>query len=175
MDQFLAGIERRALVMAEMATHSREDALDLVQDTMLAFVHSYRTRNPAEWPPLFHRVLQNGIRDWHRRHRSRGRWWGRLAHWQRSEEGAVDPIQDARDPSGLTPDATLMGHESMQQILQAVERLPLRQQQAFLLRIWEGLNVADTARTMACSNGSVKTHLSRALQSLRQQLQNQRP
>ncbi|HEB95073.1 MAG TPA: RNA polymerase sigma factor [Sedimenticola thiotaurini] len=172
MEHFLAGIERRALVMAELATHDREEALDLVQDTMLAFVKRYRERPQTEWPPLFHRILQNRIRDWHRRRQRRGRWWGRLRHQREEEESDdPDPIQQTRDPRARQPDELLLEQQSLEQILAALERLPLRQQQAFLLRTWEGLDVTDTARAMGCSGGSVKTHLSRAMHALRKQLQ----
>jgi len=172
MEHFLAGIERRALVMAELATHNREEALDLVQDAMLAFVKRYGNRPESEWPPLFHRILQNRIRDWHRRRQGRGRWWGLLRR-SHDNDGAedVDPLQQVADPQGRTPDQVLTEEQSMARILEAVEQLPLRQQQAFLLRTWEGLDVAATARTMGCSSGSVKTHLSRALHALRKQLQ----
>jgi len=171
MERFLAGIERRALVMAELATHDREEALDLVQDAMLAFASRYGNRPREEWPPLFHRILQNRIRDWHRRRQSRGRWWGRFGRPGRDDDEEADPIQQAPDPRARLPEEALMDEATMERLLEAVERLPLRQQQAFLLRVWEGLDVADTARAMGCSAGSVKTHLSRALGNLREQLQ----
>ncbi len=167
MEQFLVAVERRALVMAELALHDRDEALDLLQDAMTAFVARYRNHPREQWPPLFHRVLQNHIRDWHRRRRRRGRWWGIL---RGTAEGEGDPVQQAADPRGLPPDREAEGQESMARILAAVERLPLRQQQAFLLRTWEGLDVAQTAAAMGCSSGSVKTHLSRALRTLRNEL-----
>ncbi len=171
MEQFLAGIEKRALVMAELATHDREEALDLVQDAMLAFASRYGRRPREEWPPLFHRILQNRIRDWHRRRRGRSRWWGRLGWKGDDDDDGVDPIQQAPDPGGRLPEEVLMGEDELERILAAVEELPLRQQQAFLLRVWEGLDVAETASAMGCSSGSVKTHLSRAMSALRRQLQ----
>ena len=171
MDQFLAGIERRALVMAEMATRDREEALDLIQDAMMAFAQHYGTRPEREWRPLFHRVLQNRIRDWHRRRQSRGRWWGILGRHNAEEE--PDPIQGVADTGEPGPEGKLMAGESMERIVQALGDLPTRQQQAFLLRVWEGLSVEETARAMACSTGSVKTHLSRARASLRARLQDQ--
>ncbi len=171
MDQFLAGIERRALVMAELATHNREDALDLVQDAMMAFVGRYRGHPQAEWPPLFYRVLQNRIRDWHRRKRSRGRWWRLLGGGDSCRENAGDPLQAVPGSSQMQPEKILLSQEITEDILKAVEMLPLRQQQAFLLRVWEGLDVAETATAMGCSAGSVKTHLFRAMQTLRGSLQ----
>ena len=170
MEQFLAGIERRALVMAELATHDREEALDLVQDAMIAFASRYGGRPRDEWPPLFHRILQNRIRDWHRRRQGRGRWWGRLGFGREVEEPG-DSIQRAPDPVDRRPEDQLMAEDEMERLVRAVENLPARQQQAFLLRIWEGLDVKETARAMGCSSGSVKTHLSRALSVLRQELQ----
>lgn len=172
MDTFLAGVERRAYVMAEMATRNREDALDLVQDSMLAFVRRYANKPQAQWAPLFHRILQNRIRDWARRRKVRSRW---LSWLHREEENDADPIQQAPDPR-MVPIEQRMDHEmATEQLSDAVAALPLRQQQAFLLRVWEGLDVASTAQAMGCSDGSVKTHLSRALSSLRSSLEEYRP
>ena len=171
MDEFLAAVERRALVMAELATRDREEALDLVQDAMMAFADHYGSRPRADWAPLFHRVLQNRIRDWHRRRYARSRWWGRLNQAREDPEtGQSDPIQAVADPADPRPERLLMAHQSRQAIVAAVQALPLRQQQAFVLRVWEGLDVAETARAMGCTAGSVKTHLSRALAALRRRL-----
>jgi RNA polymerase sigma-70 factor (ECF subfamily) len=170
LDAFLAAVERRALVMAEIATRSRDDALDLVQDAMLSFVDRYATHAPGEWAPLFHRVLQNRIRDWHRRRQVRNRWLVWL-HDRDDEDDAPDPIQEAPDPAGRTPEDTVALGIAGEALVAAVEALPLRQQQAFLLRTWEGLDVAQTARAMGCSEGSVKTHLSRAMHALRARLE----
>lgn len=95
MDAFLKGVERRAYVMAEMATRNPDDALDLVQDAMLAFVRRYAGKPQGEWAPLFHRVLQNRIRDWARRRKVRSRW---TAWLQRNDEDDNDPIQQAPTP-----------------------------------------------------------------------------
>jgi RNA polymerase sigma-70 factor (ECF subfamily) len=170
LDGFLAGVERRALVMAELATRNRDDALDLVQDAMLSFVDRYATHDPAEWAPIFHRVLQNRIRDWARRRQVRNRWLVWLRDRDDEEDG-VDPIQEAPDPAGRTPEDVLALAVAGETLMAAVEALPLRQQQAFLLRTWEGLDVAQTARAMGCSEGSVKTHLSRAMHALRARLE----
>jgi RNA polymerase sigma-70 factor (ECF subfamily) len=170
LDSFLAGVERRALVMAELATHNRDDAMDIVQDVMLSFVDRYASHEPGEWAPLFHRVLQNRIRDWHRRRQVRSRW----LVWLRDPEGdedAPDPIQEAPDPAGRRPEDILALDLAGDALMAAVEALPLRQQQAFLLRTWEGLDVAETAAAMGCSEGSVKTHLSRAMHALRARLE----
>lgn len=173
MDAFLAGVERRALIIAELATRNREDALDLVQDAMLAFVASYGNKSQEQWPPLFHRVLQNRIRDWHRRQGVRNRWRGWLKGFGAgdAEDDQIDPLQQAPDPAGRTPEELLALHDAGDVLLEAIAELPLRQQQAYVLRTWEGLDVAETARAMGCSAGSVKTHLSRAMSNLREKLE----
>jgi RNA polymerase sigma-70 factor (ECF subfamily) len=168
LHDFLSGVERRALVIAELATRDREEALDLVQDAMLAFVDRYAGHDPAEWPPLFHRVLQNRIRDWHRRQKVRRRW---RVWFARDDEDDQDPIEAAPDPHARTPEQEVALAGASEALLAALEALPLRQRQAFLLRTWEGLDVAETARAMGCSEGSVKTHLWRALQQLRDKLE----
>lgn len=170
LDRFLAGIERRALIMAELATQNREEALDLVQDAMLAFVRRYAGKPEADWPPLFHRVLQNRIRDWHRRTRVRRRWRVWLGGDPDAIEGG-DPVQTLADPAGLLPEERVDQQGAISAVLQALRELPERQQQAVLLRLWEGLDVTDTATAMGCSAGSVKTHLSRGLARLRERLE----
>jgi RNA polymerase sigma-70 factor (ECF subfamily) len=175
MDRFLASVERRALVMAEISVRDREEALDLVQDAMFAFVRSYRNKLQEEWPPLFYRVLQNRIRDWHRRNRVRSRWRGWLGSSTKETESEPDPIQAAPDRQSVEPDKTAERLDASDALITAVHHLPLRQQQAFLLRTWEGLDVTETALAMGCSSGSVKTHLSRALRSLRDQLEEHWP
>lgn len=168
LDEFLREVERRALVIAELATRDREEALDIVQDAMLAFVDRYASHDAAEWPPLFHRVLQNRIRDWYRRQQVRRRWRVWLS---RDDEDDVDPLETAPDPHGRTPEQEVALAATSDALLAALESLPARQRQAFLLRTWEGLDVAETARAMGCSEGSVKTHLWRALHHLREKLE----
>jgi RNA polymerase sigma-70 factor (ECF subfamily) len=172
IERFLRTIERRAVRMAELSTRQREDAIDLVQDAMLAFVRNYAGRAAAEWGPLFWRVLDSRIHDWRRRQRVRGRWLGWFG--QHDEEGEDDPIAAAPDPHEPGPLARLADGEASAALESALQALPLRQRQAFLLRLWEGLDVAATARAMRCSEGSVKTHLSRALATLRKRLDDHR-
>lgn len=154
--------------MAQIATGNADEALDLVQDAMLKLVQRYATRNEAEWGPLFYRILQRRILDWHRRARVRNRW----RQWfGRSDEGeAEDPVEaipDTRTPDIAEQVARKLAGDAL---ASALRDLPLRQQQAFLLRVWEGLDVAETARAMGCSEGSVKTHYSRAVRALRDRL-----
>jgi RNA polymerase sigma-70 factor (ECF subfamily) len=166
LERFLDRVARRALRMAELSTGHREEALDLVQDAMFGFVRHYADRAEAEWTPLFWRVLDSRLNDWRRRQRIRGRWWV-----SRGADEEADPVDLAADPCEPGPLARLAGDEAARTLDAALRRLPLRQRQAFLLRIWEGLDVADTAKAMRCSEGSVKTHLWRALAGLRRDLE----
>jgi RNA polymerase sigma-70 factor (ECF subfamily) len=169
LERFLERVARRALRMAELSTGHRDEALDLVQDALFGFVRHYAERTEAEWTPLFWRVLDSRLNDWHRRQRVRGRWWV-----SRAADDEADPVDLAPDPHEPGPLARLAGDEAARAIEAALRRLPLRQRQAFLLRLWEGLDVADTAKAMRCSEGSVKTHLWRALSSLRRELEHVR-
>jgi RNA polymerase sigma-70 factor, ECF subfamily len=169
LDQFLKGVERRALRMAELATMNRDEAMDMVQDAMFGFVRHYAAKPAAEWTPLFYRVLDSRLNDWHRRRQVRSRW---LAVFTRApEDDESDEIAQAPDLNDPGPLLRLAGNEAARDLDAALARLPLRQRQAFLLRVWEGLDVAATASAMRCSEGSVKTHLSRALASLRRALE----
>jgi len=169
LNRFLADVERRALRIAEIAVRDRDEALDLVQDAMIKLARRYGDRDSEEWLPLFYRILQNGVRDWHRRRAVRNRvmvWFGRGPR----DEDEYDPIAAAPDPVGRTPDEELANAEAMNSLEQAVRELPARQREAFMLRTFEGLDVAGTASAMGCSEGSVKTHYSRAVHSLREAL-----
>lgn len=169
LDSFLAASERRAYRMALLATKRSADALDIVQDAMLQLVQHYRQRTPQEWPLLFQRILQNRILDWHRQQTRQRRWfWKSETTYTEDEE--EDSIAAIADPRENNPQELLQRASDVETVLRVVEQLPLRQQQAFLLRAWEGLDVAETATTMQCSEGSVKTHLFRALQTLRHAL-----
>lgn len=169
LDAFLCSVGRRAQVMAEIATRDREAALDIVQDSMLALTARYRDRSPAEWGPLFQTILQSRIMDWHRSRTRRGRWFTWLAPHGDDDNG--DPWADIPERASSDPALLLERARDMETVLAVLGDLPLRQQQAFMLRIWEGLDTAATAEAMDCSEGSVKTHLSRAMQALRMRLE----
>ena len=174
LNRFLAEVERRALRIAEIAVRDRDEALDLVQDAMIKLVRHYADRSDEEWTPLFYRILQNGVRDWHRRQAVRNRvmvWFRRKPE----EDNDYDAIAAAPDPIGRAPDAELSNSEAMDSLEVAVRELPARQREAFMLRTFEGLDVADTATAMGCSQGSVKTHYSRAVHALRERLEEHRP
>lgn len=169
LNRFFAEVERRALRIAEIAVRDRDEALDLVQDAMIKLARNYLTRPENEWTPLFYRILQNGIRDWHRRQKVRNRvmvWFGR----GRRDDSDYDPVAEAPDPAGRSPDEQLENQEAMGELERAVAALPTRQREAFMLRTFEGLDVAGTATAMGVSEGSVKTHYSRAVHSLRETL-----
>lgn len=171
IEGFLRSIERRAFLMARTALGNEADALDAVQDAMMSLVQRYSRRPAGEWRPLFYRILHNRITD-QRRKRSLG---SRLFGWLERHEDDEDPIDNAPDPAVTDPARLLASERSGEALLQALERLPERQRQAFMLRCWEGLSTLESASAMGCSEGSVKTHYSRAMQSLRIQLEDQQP
>lgn len=169
LNGFLADVEKRALRIAEISVGDRDEAMDIVQDAMIRLARKYANRPGSEWPPLFYRILQNGVRDWHRRRAVRNRviaWIGRPP----GDDGTGDPVAAAADPAGRAPDEELQSREAMQSLEGALRVLPPRQREAFMLRAFEGLDVAGTAQAMGCSDGSVKTHYSRALHALRELL-----
>lgn len=167
MEQFLAAVERRAFRIARFAVGHDEDALDIVQEAMLKLVKNYSTVTHDELAPLFYRILESRIRDQQRRSNVRGRLHAWFGFGSDDEE---DPIETLPARSDADPALRNAGDETLDAVERAIEKLPLRQQQAFLLRSWEGLDVAQTAKAMGCSQGSVKTHYSRALQALRDEL-----
>jgi RNA polymerase sigma-70 factor, ECF subfamily len=170
LEQFLAEIERRAFRMAQVALRDPDDALDVVQDAMLKLTRSYAAKPAAEWRPLFYRILENGIRDLQRRRSVRNR----VMTWLPGPK--QDPDQEAQDPLDNVADAalpipeTLMQAQAMEQLEVSLRALPARQREAFMLRNFEGMDVAETAAAMGCSEGSVKTHYSRAVHALRAKL-----
>jgi len=172
LDQFLAEHERRAFRMAMIATGEKADALDIVQEAMLKLVRGYAHKPRAEWPALFHRIMQNAINDWFRKEKVR-KYWRYWFSWDNntgSSDELQDPLEQVEQTGTHKPEDLLTQHNAMQRLDQLLNELPPRQQQAFLLRQWEGLDVAQTAKAMGVSEGSVKTHYSRAVHSLRAQL-----
>jgi RNA polymerase sigma-70 factor (ECF subfamily) len=166
MDRFLAEVERRAFRIAQIAVRDSDDAMDIVQDAMIRLVRSYAKRPAAEWKPLFFRILRNRITD-HQRRQGVSR---RIFAWftrDTDSDLASDPVADAPARTADRPDRQVAMSDAMTSLQAAVTELPARQQQAFLLRAMEGLDVAATASAMGCSEGSVKTHYSRAVRTLR--------
>ena len=163
LEQFLFGIEARAFRFAEMGLRHRDDALDAVQDAMIKML-GYRDKPAAEWSPLFWSILRNRIVDMQRRGLFRLRW---LIPGSTDKEG--EPLDWADD--GPDPSRNHDSREAWTRIGDALKNLPTRQREAFTLRVLEELDVADTAKAMGCSEGSVKTHLSRARDALQRQLE----
>ena len=170
LNQFLAGVELKAFKIAQAALRHEHDALDAVQDAMLQLTRAYANRPAQEWRPLFYRILENRIRDMQRRRTVRARIMAWLpGHRDEEDDEAFDPLAQAASEE-VTPARRLELDEAMAALERALHDLPNRQRQAFLLRNLEGLDVAEVARTMGCSEGSVKTHHFRALKALRARL-----
>ena len=170
LDEFLAGVEQRAYRIAKIALSDHDEALDVVQDTMIRLVNKYGERPPVEWRTLFFTILHNRITDSHRKNTLRHRLFG---WFERSpnEEPADDPLERVSGQPGLQPQRQLASTNALSELEHAVQELPLRQQQAFMLRMVEEMDTKATAEVMGCSTGSVKTHLSRALSALQAKLE----
>lgn len=172
LSAFLEGVERRAFKQAVFAVRDEDAALDIVQDAMLRLAEKYGHRPVEELPLLFHRIVQNAIRDWYRRQKVRSLWTTLLSSLGagRGEEDDYDPLEtlEAADGSNVeeSPAAQLEQSQVLEIIEQEIAKLPSRQREAFIMRYWEELDVAETARAMGCSEGSVKTHCSRATHAL---------
>ena len=172
MSAFLEGAERRAIKQAVYAVREEQAALDIVQDAMLRLAEKYGDRPAAEMPMLFQRILQNAIRDWFRRQKVRSLWVTLFSSLLpgRGEDDDQDPLETlaaagVSNTEELPPDR-LERMQVIEIIEQEVSKLPARQREAFLMRYWEELDVAETAQAMGCSEGSVKTHCSRATHTL---------
>ncbi|MDO6387424.1 MULTISPECIES: RNA polymerase sigma factor [unclassified Uliginosibacterium] len=170
LSDFLAGVERRAFRQAQFALRDEEAALDVVQEAMLKLAEKYAARPAEELPLLFQRILQNAIRDHMRRSRVRNLWVSLLSAFGSGEEGEPDPLESIETAdTGMLP-AGPQGRLEQSQTLSIIEseisKLPARQREAFLMRYWEEMDIAETAAAMGCSEGSVKTHCSRASHTL---------
>ena len=170
LSSFLESVERRAFKQAIFAVHDEEAALDIVQDAMLKLAEKYGDRPDEEFPMLFQRILQNTIRDYYRRSKVRSMWTTLLSAFSSDDDEDSDPLETLaadEDDHGLrTPEATLLQSQTLEVIEEEIKKLPARQREAFLMRYWEDMDVAETAAAMGCSEGSVKTHCSRATHAL---------
>lgn len=171
LSDFLASVERRAFKQSVFSVQDDEAALDIVQDAMMRLAEKYSTRPPAELPLLFQRILQNAIRDHFRRQKVRNTWTTLLSNLgMGGDDDDSDPLEtlDIEDHSNIpaSPADRLEQSQVMAAIEEAVKGLPQRQREAFMLRYWEELDVSETAKVMGCSEGSVKTHCSRATHAL---------
>jgi RNA polymerase sigma-70 factor (ECF subfamily) len=164
-------VERRAFKQCVYAVHEEQAALDIVQDSMMKLAEKYAQRPAAELPLLFQRIVQNTIRDHFRRSKVRSTWTTLLGNLgMGGEDEDADPLEtmELDDLSNIpaSPAAQLEQSQVMAAIEEAVKALPERQREAFMLRYWEELDVSETAKVMGCSEGSVKTHCSRATHAL---------
>lgn len=171
LSQFLVEVERRAYKQALFAVRDDHAALDIVQDSMLKLSEKYGDKPVEEFPMLFQRILQNTIRDYFRRQKIRSFWTVLFSslHPQHEVED-FDPLDTLQDKDNKSqpaePDSSLEQSQLLAMIEEALIDLPARQREAFLLRYWEDMDTADTAKAMGCSEGSVKTHCSRATHTL---------
>ncbi len=173
LDEFLASVERRAFKQSVYAVRDEEAALDIVQDAMMKLAEKYADKPIAEIPPLFQRILQNTTMDYFRRQKVRNTWTTLLSTLQgdADEEGSerdiLESLETENGGEGLESAAqTVERHQILNLIENEVKKLPRRQREAFLMRYWEEMDVAETAAAMGCSEGSVKTHCSRATHTL---------
>jgi len=171
MSDFLASVERRAFKQAVFSVQEEESAHDIVQDSMMRLAEKYPDRPAAELPLLFQRILQNAIRDHFRRGKVRSTWTTLLSSMGLGgEDDDADPLEtlEVEDASSVpaSPAEQLEQGQVMGAIEDALKGLPARQREAFMLRYWEELDVSETAKVMGCSEGSVKTHCSRATHAL---------
>jgi RNA polymerase sigma-70 factor (ECF subfamily) len=178
LSDFLVEVERRAYKQALFAVRDDHLALDIVQDAMLKLTEKYSARPAAELPLLFQRILQNTIRDFYRRQKVRALWTTPISSLLGADSDSdADPLEtlEVRDDSKFSepPAEQLERVQVLALIEKALEQLPARQRQAFLLRYWEELDVAAAAKIMGCSEGSVKTHCSRAAHALAAMLKKQ--
>ncbi len=177
LNEFLKSVERRAFKRTVYAVRDEEAALDIVQDAMIRLTQSYADRPSNEWPMLFQRILSNATLDWFRRQKVRNAVFMNIGDLEAAvdddDSGDFNLLESLRSDNGGTEgaDDSAARTEILAQIEDEVGKLPARQREAFLLRYWEELDVAETAAAMGCSEGSVKTHCSRAVQSLAKALQ----
>lgn len=169
---FLSSVEKRAFKQAVYAVRDEDAALDIVQDAMIKLAEKYGDRPSSELPLIFTRILQNRIHDWFRRQKVRNAWVTLFSNMGKKsdESDDYDPLEQlqAADDSQIHQDGAQKLERS--QLLQSLEaeiaKLPARQREALLMRYWDELSIAETAHIMGCSEGSVKTHCSRASQTL---------
>lgn len=171
LNDFLRSADRRAFKRTAYLVRDDDAALDIVQDAMIKLAENYFDRPAAELPLLFQRILSNATMDWFRRQKVRNAVMTSLSDFDGADgDGDFDLLEVLEAQDGAMGALSAADEVSRAQILQRieaeVEQLPARQREAFLLRYWEELDVAETASVMGCSEGSVKTHCFRAVQAL---------
>jgi len=170
LSDFLAEVERRAFKQALYAVRDEDVALDIVQDAMMKLAEKYGDKPVTELPMLFQRILQNTIRDFYRRQKVRSTWTTLFSSLTPADDEDADPLETLQHEEGSKVRQTPQGFLEQSQLLglieKEIEKLPPRQREAFLMRYWEEMDIAETAAAMGCSEGSVKTHCSRATHTL---------
>ncbi|WP_050462619.1 RNA polymerase sigma factor [Herbaspirillum autotrophicum] len=176
LSDFLENVERRAFKQAVYAVRKDEVALDIVQDAMIKLAEKYGDKPADELPLLFQRILQNTIHDFFRREKVRNTWVSLFSSMGRDNEGQDDfdllESYEAEEGSEAAESSAdkVERDQTLALIDAEVQKLPTRQREAFLMRYWQDMDVAETASAMGCSEGSVKTHCSRATHALAQAL-----
>jgi len=174
LKSFMQEVTGRALVMMESATQNQHGiAMDLVQEAFISLHKSYADRSTEEWYPLFYTILTNKLQDWRRKEARRAQPFSFFKKVSLDDDDLE--VNDVVDERALNPSDFLSQAVTADEIQEAIASLPVRQQQAFMLRAWEGFDTATTAQIMNCSEGSVKTHYHRAIQGLRQALAHLNP
>jgi RNA polymerase sigma-70 factor (ECF subfamily) len=170
LSDFLSEVERRAYKQAVYAVRNDHMALDIVQDAMLKLAEKYAQRPAEEFPMLFQRILQNTIRDHFRRQKVRSLWTTLFSSFSSNdddeEHDPLETLSSIEDEGQADPQNEVERAQTLAIIESALQNLPARQREAFVLRYWEDMDVAETAKIMGCSEGSVKTHCSRAVHAL---------
>jgi RNA polymerase sigma-70 factor (ECF subfamily) len=171
LSDFLKSVERRAFKRSIYHVRNEESALDIVQDSMMKLAEHYGDKPVAELPMLFQRILSNCTLDWFRRQKTRNALFSNMSDFEPASDSEEFDILETLNVQSLS-DQTESAENSTQraqtlrEIESEIQALPARQREAFLMRYWEELDVAETATAMGCSEGSVKTHCSRAVQAL---------
>ncbi|MHA3047926.1 MULTISPECIES: RNA polymerase sigma factor [unclassified Acinetobacter] len=171
---FMQDVTGRALVMMENATQGQQGiAMDLVQEAFISLHKSYADKKIDEWYPLFYTILNNKLQDWRRKEARRAQPFSLFKKVSLDDDS--EEMLEIEDDQQLNPFDTLDQAVTIEEIQEAIRKLPIRQQQAFMLRAWEGFDTQTTAQIMNCSEGSVKTHYHRAIQGLRTALAHLNP
>ena len=174
LKNFMREVTGRALVMMESATQGHNGiAMDLVQEAFISLHKSYADKSTEEWYPLFYTILNNKLQDWRRKEARRAQPFS-LFKKVSLDDDDVEQL-DIVDEQALNPAEFLDQAVTVEEIQAAIAGLPVRQQQAFMLRAWEGFDTQTTAQIMNCTEGSVKTHYHRAIQALRNSLAHMNP